>query len=148
MLLMVFKCFAWPSEQTATFPYTLRDWFRAPQVQSIYCMVCTESLYKTDTFRIERANPLLTNTILKIWSVMLTQKMYHISNIQYSEGCARVMPIFSLQYGILWSMNVVIHQYTPQKISNMTTMHQQWLASNYMSTQRQSRSKNKDPFSK
>ena len=50
MLLMVF-CFVRPSEQTEIFPYiTFTDWFCVPQVQSIYCMVRTESLHKTDTF--------------------------------------------------------------------------------------------------
>jgi hypothetical protein len=105
MLLKVFERFVRHSEQSVAFPYTpFRDWSCVPQVQSIYCMVCTKSLYKTDKFHIERANPLLTNTILKIRSVMLTQKMYHISNIQYSEVWAHVLLIFYLSITIWYSL--------------------------------------------
>jgi hypothetical protein len=30
---------------------TLTDWFSITEVESVYCAVCTESLYKTDMFQ-------------------------------------------------------------------------------------------------
>ena len=38
-------------------PYTLfTDWFCVPEVESVYCVVRAESLYKTDTFRLQKVN--------------------------------------------------------------------------------------------
>jgi len=58
-------------------PYTaFRDWFCATEVESVYCAVRTESLYKTDTFHISRINTDNRNTIVKRfqstqWSTVL-----------------------------------------------------------------------------
>ena len=42
--------FVWISQQTALLPYTsLAEWFCITEVESVYCAVRTESLYKTGT---------------------------------------------------------------------------------------------------
>ena len=35
---------------------TSTDWFRITEVESVYCALRTESLYKTDTFRLKGLN--------------------------------------------------------------------------------------------
>jgi hypothetical protein len=47
--------FVWISEQTETYAlYTINRLVIISRVQSVYCVVQTESLYKTDTVRLER----------------------------------------------------------------------------------------------
>ena len=49
---IAFMCFVWNSEQTVTFLlYIIKRLIYKTQVNSVYCAVRTESLYKTDTFR-------------------------------------------------------------------------------------------------
>jgi hypothetical protein len=46
---IVFMCFVWTSEQTATFTLYIIKWLVfTTEVESVYCVVCTEFLYKTD----------------------------------------------------------------------------------------------------
>jgi hypothetical protein len=48
IVLVYCKCI---SEKTATFAlYNITDWFYITGVESVYCAVRTESLYKTDMF--------------------------------------------------------------------------------------------------
>jgi hypothetical protein len=45
-------CFVWLSEESVTFVlYTLNRLVFIPEVESAYCAVGAESLYKTETFR-------------------------------------------------------------------------------------------------
>jgi hypothetical protein len=60
-------CFVRISEQTANFPYTRATviaWVFIIEVESIYCAVHTDSLYKTDYISslkgLTRAHPLLS----------------------------------------------------------------------------------------
>ena len=58
MVLTLCLCVVYGSQsKPRLLPYTaLADWFCITEVDSVYCAVRTESLYKTDTFRLQRVN--------------------------------------------------------------------------------------------
>jgi hypothetical protein len=50
---IAFVCRVWISEQTATFAlYTINWMVFVTTMESVYCAVCSESLYETDTLRL------------------------------------------------------------------------------------------------
>ena len=50
---MNFVCFVRISEQTANFAlHDIKSLVFITEMESVYCAVCTESLYNTDTFRL------------------------------------------------------------------------------------------------
>jgi len=56
---MEFVCFVLISKQTANFAVcNIKSLVLVNQVESFYCAVRKESLYNTDTFRLEKVNPL------------------------------------------------------------------------------------------
>jgi hypothetical protein len=49
---VVFMCFVWLSDQTVTFAlYIISRLVFIIEMERVYCAVCTESLYNTDTSR-------------------------------------------------------------------------------------------------
>ena len=54
---MEFVCFVWISEKTANFALqNIKRSVFITEVESVYCAICTESLYNTDTFRLLKVN--------------------------------------------------------------------------------------------
>ena len=60
----------------------LADWFCITEVESVYCTVRTESLYKTDTFRLKRVN----------WSVVVSVVEKCIKNSQIWRRMTKYAP--------------------------------------------------------
>jgi hypothetical protein len=59
---IAFMCSVWLSEQTVTFVlYIINRLVFITEMESVYCAVCTESLYNTDTshtLKVKQSNPL------------------------------------------------------------------------------------------
>jgi hypothetical protein len=56
---MEFVCFVWISEQTANFALqNIKRLVFITEVESVYSVIRTETLYNTDTFRLKRLNNL------------------------------------------------------------------------------------------
>jgi hypothetical protein len=54
---MELVCFVWISEQTASFAvHSMERLGYVTEAESVYCTVRTESLYNTDTFRLQMVN--------------------------------------------------------------------------------------------
>ena len=67
-------CFVRISEQTATFALYCINWLVfITEVESVYCAVRFESLYKTDTIRLRRVNVEMFTGILIVSSLGKSQ---------------------------------------------------------------------------
>ena len=68
---IAFMCFVWIYEETVTFAlYTVNRLVFITEVESVYCTVRAESLYKTDKFHPLRVKEMFThifNTLPEKW---------------------------------------------------------------------------------
>jgi len=75
---------------------SLTDCFGVTEVESVYCAVCTESLYKTDTFRLSRVK--FNDTVL-------------LGGVYFSLRLSRKCPPLGMQTSITMEHKIVLLYY-------------------------------------